>query len=102
MPHLDASPLTLPFQGSESIARHCSHQGAVSAAERAGRQAVAILALYQQRGPLTDAEVAEALGIQRSSVNARRAALAKLQLVRSWGTKKNAATGVNNVIWGLR
>lgn len=101
MPHVDACPLALPFQGSEPLARHCSHQGAVQAAERAGRQAVAILALYAAQGPLTDAEVAEALGIQRSSVNARRAALMKLRLVRSWGTKQNPATGITNTTYGL-
>lgn len=99
--HIDAEPLTLPFSGACVLSRHCSHQGAKSAAERCGRQALAILALYKARGPLTDAEVAQLLNIERTSVNARRNALVKLGLVQACDTVKNTATGISNTRWQL-
>lgn len=101
--HIDATPLSLPFNGESVIARHCSAQGAQQAAETANSQALALLALYHSRGPLTDQEAADTLRIQRCAVNARRASLIKLGLVdpEPKGTRKNPRTGVRNATWGL-
>jgi predicted ArsR family transcriptional regulator len=98
--HLAATPIGLPFHGVEPIARHCSHQGAVDASERAGRQALALLALYRQHGPLTDREAARRLDVERTTINARRNELVKLGLVTSHGSKR-ADTGIRNTLWGL-
>jgi predicted ArsR family transcriptional regulator len=98
---LDAEPLSLPFQGSTLLSRHCSAEGAKSAAERCGRQAVALLALYRSHGPLTDAQAADAMGIERTSINARRNALVKLGLVEAYDTVKNDRSGISNTRWQL-
>lgn len=100
--HVAASPLSLPFQGSEPLSRHCSYQGARHAAERAGRQALALLALYRLHGPLTDAQAASLLHVERTTVNARRNELKRLGLVRAIDTAKNPDTGVRNTTWGLQ
>ena len=92
--------LSLPFTGAIPVSRHCSHQGAVAASERVW-QCLALLAAYAKHGPLTDAETAKALDVERSTINARRATLIKVNLVRAYGTKKNVDTGVTNVMWGL-
>jgi len=99
--HIDAEPLSLPFSGATVLSRHCSAQGAISAKERCGRQALALLALYRARGPLSDAQAAEAMGIERTSVNARRNSLVKLGLVVAVDAVKNPQTGINNTRWGL-
>ena len=85
------------------VARHCSSMGALDAAEHSGRQALALLALYRAQGPQTDQEAADALGIERTSVNARRAGLIRLRLVDASpkGIRKNASTGISNATWGL-
>lgn len=91
----------LPFQGAEPVSRHCSHAGALAASERVGRQCVALLAAYALHGPLTDAEAAMHLGVERSTINARRAELIRRRLVEAHGTRKNPATGISNTSWGL-
>lgn len=96
-----AESLALPFQGAEPLARHCSHQGAVAASERVGRQCVELLSAYALHGPLTDAEAAKHLGVERSTINARRAELKARGLVSAHGTKKNETTGISNTTWGL-
>lgn len=96
-----AFDFTPPHQGSNRLSRHTSWCGAQSANERVGKQALAMLALYRTVGPLTDAEMATALGIERSSVNARRALLVRLGLVEAAGIKKNAQTGIGNTVWQL-
>lgn len=93
--------LSLPFQGAEPMSRHCSHAGAVAAIERVGRQCLELMTAYRERGALTDAEAALVLGIERSTINARRAELVKRGLVRAVGTKKNESTGVSNTTWGF-
>lgn len=93
--------LSLPFSGAEPISRHCSHAGAVAASERVGRQCVELLSAYALHGPLSDAEAAKHLGVERSTINARRAELRRRGLVCAQGTKKNDATGVTNTLWGL-
>ena len=77
---------------------------------RAGLQAASLtrdtiwrqmLKLYAQQ-PYTDAELAVCLGVERSTVNARRAELVALGKVTDMGvTRKNANTGVVNTVWGL-
>lgn len=86
------------------LARHCSALGAQDAAKVSDRQSLALLSLYQTRGPLTDQEAADALGLQRNSINARRNSLIKLKLVdeRPKGTRKNEVTGISNATWGLK
>lgn len=96
-----ADTFSLPFQGVEDISRHCSHAGAVAASERVGRQCVELLAAYARHGALTDAEAATHLGVERTTINARRAELIRRGLVVATGTKKNAATGIRNTTWGL-
>lgn len=96
-----SADLLLPFSGVTPISRHCSYQGAVSAQERVGRQALAMLAAYRAHGALTDAEMAITVGIERSSVNARRSLLVKLGLVEAGGVKRNDITGISNTLWQL-
>jgi len=96
-------PLSVPFQGSSPVSADCSRAGAVHAAETAGTQALQLLALYRQHGPLTDAEAAHLMGVDRCAINARRASLIKMELVdrKPKGTKRNAVTGVMNSMWGV-
>lgn len=91
----------LPFGGVEPVPRHCSYAGAKDASERVGRQCLALLTAYATHGPLTDREAATALGLERTTINARRNELRRRQLVRVCGTVKNTATGVRNTRWGL-
>ncbi len=98
---IEAKPISLPFQGIEPMARHCGYQGARHAAERVGRQCLALLALYRGHGPLTDARAAFLLRLERTTINARRNELVKLGLVRAVDTEKNDTTGIRNVRWGL-
>ena len=99
--HVDASPLRLPFQGSDQIALECSRAGALAASERVGRQGLALLALYRRYGPLTDAESALRLGVERSTINARRNELVRLLLVTRHDTARNEKSGLRNTTWGL-
>src|SRR6476660_5499923 len=61
-----------------------------------------ITQLYRRLGPLTDAEVAAELGIERTTVNARRNELIQLGKVSDTGrTRKNPKSGMENTLWGL-
>lgn len=77
----------LPFSGSTIQSRHASHAGAEDAKDRALPQTLRYLAYLRARGEqgATDAEAAEALGLQRSSINARRSVLMREGLVVSGG-----------------
>jgi hypothetical protein len=99
--HVETDSLALPFQGETTLARHCSHQGAEHAKHDAGNQCARMRALYLLRGPMTDQEMADALGIQRSTVNARRWDLIKRGHVQAVDTVKNHKTGVRNTRYGL-
>lgn len=101
MGRVAAGTLSLPFNGTTVISRHCSHQGAVAASERVGRQCVELLGAYATQGPLTDAEASAHLELQRSTINARRAELIRRGLVEAKGSRKNPATDVTNTTWGL-
>jgi hypothetical protein len=99
MPYTDHG---LPFASSESpVAAHCSHQGAIHAERRAGPQVLLLLAAYATYGPMTDAEAAKRLGLERSTINARRVPLRDRGIVVAVDTVKNPVTQVRNTRWGL-
>lgn len=101
MPHTAAG---LPFSGSTPISRHTSHQGAEDAKVRALPQSILYLRLLHDRYPdgLTDAEAADLLAIERSSINARRAPLVQAGLVETCGTRPRVESDLPNTIWRLR
>ena len=90
----------LPFSGSTIQSRHASHAGAEEAKDRALSQTVRYLELLKEHGGLTDAEAARLMGVERSSVNARRAPLCKAGLVIAEGYRKGP-TGNKNTVWRL-
>lgn len=91
----------LPFADSPSpIAGQCSYQGAQAAVGRAETQTLRLLELYAKRGPTTDADAALALGIERSTINARRGALCRRGIVTAKGAVIGRC-GVRNTTWGL-
>jgi hypothetical protein len=97
MPYSESS---LPFSGLTPLSRHTSSLGALDASERALTQTVAYLRILKIYGGRTDAEAAQLLHVERSSVNARRAPLVKAGLVVAFGTRKGPS-GIKNVVWGL-
>lgn len=92
---------SLPFQGSVTISRHCSYEGARRAEPRAGSQCFRLLQAYRDQGPLTDHEAAATLGLPLATINARRASLIKGDWVQARGTK-TGPYGTPNTLWGLR
>ncbi len=92
----------LPFAESPSpLAGQTSYNGAQAATGRAENQTIRLLELYAKRGPTHDWDAAKWLGIERSTVNARRVPLCKRGIVVAVDTVKNADTGIRNVRWGL-
>jgi predicted ArsR family transcriptional regulator len=92
----------LPFAASASpIAQTCSFAGAQDAIERSGTQTLRLLELYAKRGPTTDQEAADLLGLMRSTINARRGALCARGIVQAVDRVKNAQTGIVNTRWAL-
>jgi hypothetical protein len=92
----------LPFASSTSpLASHASYQGAESATGRAGEQTLRLLAIYAQRGPTADWEAARLMGVERTSINARRVPLVKRGIVVAVDTAVNGETGIHNTRWGL-
>ena len=86
---------------ADLTAKHCSSMGALTAEESRETIWERMLALYRSY-PRTDAEIAEMLRIQRSTVNARRAELIAMGKVESAKrTRKNPRTGVSNSLWQL-
>lgn len=90
----------LPFSGSEPLSKHCSWRGALAGEERVGRQCLALLQVYRDRGPLTDLEAAAVLQVERTTINARRAELRRRGWVQSHGSKVERY-GLRNTRWGL-
>jgi len=89
----------LPYvSGRSPEARQCSYLGAVDAQGRAARQRDAYVALLGERGPLTDQEAADLMGVERSSINARRNELG--ELVTNAG-RKMGQRGSPNTLWRL-
>jgi hypothetical protein len=91
----------LLFNGATALSRHTSALGAVDAQDRIGRQCLALLTAYREYGPLTDAEAAVRLQVERSTINARRAELRRRRLVDLVDTVTNPETGIRNCRWGL-
>ncbi len=94
--------LPFAFHGLTPQSRHTSYQGAQDAAPRAANQQVRYLAYLRLRGAqgATDREAAEYLGLERTSVNARRSELVKAGLVVPGGFRRGP-TGIKNVAWKL-
>jgi hypothetical protein len=95
-----AFDFTAPFTGSSPRTRHSSHQGALKAEERIGRQMVTLLTIYRL-GDWTDAEMAERSGLMRTSVIPRRRSLMQRGFVEEKGHRRNEQTGVSNTVFGL-
>lgn len=91
----------LPWQGSTPLSAHTSREGAQKAQKRAASQTVRLLELYAQYGPLTDAEAARHLGVERTSVNARRVPLVTRGVVVAVDTVPSTRGGGRNTRWGL-
>ena len=93
----------LPFASSPSpLAAHTSYQGAQDAAGRAETQTLRLLELYAKRGPTSDWEASQILGVERSSINARRAPLCRRGIVVAVDAVPNGQTGIKNTRWALR
>lgn len=97
MPWLEGA---LPFQSSGGPqSAHASRAGADDAAPRALSQTVRYLSALKARPHgLTDLEAEDVLGIDKSSVTARRRPLVKAGLVQAAGHRPGP-TGVPNTIW---
>lgn len=89
----------LPYGGTSPHAAHASRAGAEDAAPRALSQTVRYLAALRTYGGLTDAEAAQRLGLERSSINARRAPLVRAGIVRSNGFRPGPTGKIKNVVW---
>lgn len=91
-----------PVQHGGSLrTTHASQEGARDASERVGRQMVTLLTAYRSYGDLTDVEMEQKTGVQKSSVIPRRRALMARGLVQEIGHRKNPATGISNTTFGL-
>lgn len=91
---------SLPFGGADETALECSYQGAKGASLRAGSQALRLLTLYRERGPHTDHEATEALGLPLATICARRNWLISHNWVKSERSKPGPF-GTPNAIWEL-
>lgn len=98
---MTTSAPTLPFNGTTTQSRHASYLGAKAAEPRAGSQSERYLNLLRSTGGLTDAEAAERMGIERTSINARRAYFVKKGVVVPDGYRENVESGVKNTVWRL-
>jgi CRP-like cAMP-binding protein len=84
------------------LSRHCSRLGAERAKPRVAAQCQRLLDHYAQYpAGLTDQEMATLLGVERSTVNARRSELVKAGLVSCCGSRVNDRTQVRNTAWTL-
>ena len=90
---------SLPFSGRAPIARQCSYQGAQDAAGRALSQLQRYLRLLAD-GPRTDRQAADALGLERTSINARRNLAVNRAWVEAMGSEPGP-WGIANTRWGL-
>ena len=88
--------LQAPFQAGS----HSSAMGAIDAARRVNPQCATLLAMYQKHGDLTDQDMEDVTGIDRSTVIPRRRELMKQGLVIQVGHRKNPRTGISNTTYG--
>jgi hypothetical protein len=90
----------LPFSGRSPQPRHASYLGAKDAQPRAGRQIRQYLQLLADHlEGLTDAEAASLMGIERSTINARRNQCGDRVYAEGF---RPGRSGVKNTIWKLR
>jgi hypothetical protein len=84
------------------LAAECRRDGHQRGKATASGLHVALMGAYVSMGPMTDAEMASYLKLERTTVNARRNELVEAGRVVKCGTKINARTRVKNVLWGVR
>lgn len=97
----DAVPAAYTRRGS-SQARHTSRLGAESAANRAETQTARYLSLLQDYPEgLSDMQAARLMGVERTTINARRSPLHKAGVVVPNGFV-TGDSGVKNVRWSLK
>ena len=94
----------LPFSGSVPLSRHTSACGAVDASPRAAAQTKSYLLALDARGldGLTDWEAKAVLGLERTTINARRRPLCMGD--EPWVTTietRPGPTGIKNAVWIL-
>jgi hypothetical protein len=91
----------LPFSGRSPQPRHASYLGAKDAEPRAGRQLTLYLQALEDEGPngLTDAEAARILGLERSTINARRNQLGDRVYADGF---RPGVSGIRNTVWKAR
>ena len=94
-------PQPLPFSGITPPSRHASYLGAQDASGRSQPQAERYLKLLRERGPQTDWEAAKALGLERTSITARRAPLVRAGLVVPDGFRPGPTGKIRNCVWAL-
>lgn len=100
MPYTDAG---LPFSGSLPQSAHASRAGAEDATPRALPQTIRYLQLLKSRSyGCTDAEAADALRLERTSINARRRPLVKAGLVYADGFRMGPTGKIRNTVWKAR
>ena len=100
MPHTDSG---LPFSGAIDVSRHHSFKGAEAAKERALPQVLRYLELLMHQYPdgYTDVEAAELLGVERSTINARRGECTKAGLIQAHGARPGKYD-CDNVVWRFK
>lgn len=99
-----AAAVGAPWQGRTPQSAHASLEGARAVQrDQAIDQASRYWRLLRDRGPrgATDWEAHEALQIQRSSINARRAQLAHTGVAIAPAGFRPGPTGIKNVVWRL-
>lgn len=92
----------LPFSGSCPQSKHASHAGAEQAQPRGVSQTIRYMQALKDRPMhgMTDREASNVLGLERSTINARRVPLVKAGLVKSEGFRPGAS-GIKNCVWVL-
>ena len=102
-PDLFSDRIAPPVNGRKvKTAKRCRQIGHISASLTRDTIWRDMLDLYDRCGPCTDAEMATVLGVERSTINARRDELVRLGKVRDTGTTRiNQKSGKPNTLWGL-
>lgn len=93
-----------PFTGSTVVSRECSALGAERIERARSRLQRELVAAYQVFGPLTDAEAAAQLNVERTTVIPRRVELIRAGVVdpEPKGVRVNPKSRVSNSTWGLK
>ncbi len=83
------------------LAAECQREGQERAEPGAATQRARYREILKQSGPLTDWDAAEAMGLLRCTVNARRNECMREGDVRAVDKIVNPVTGIQNTRWGL-